>query len=158
MPLALDLSSPVLAVLSAAALGFAVGFVPIGLAEVLAVTIGAVTPPGLALAMLAAFTVAHVLGKVGWYWLGTLADRVTHPRSRALIGQAKELMSKRPAYSAGILGSAALASVPPFHLAAIAAGIARYPFGRFMIVCLAGRAIRFAALASVPSLIRALAG
>ncbi|HET8771216.1 MAG TPA: hypothetical protein VFM71_09555 [Gemmatimonadaceae bacterium] len=156
MPLELDLSSPVLAIVSAAALGFAVGFVPIGLAEVLAVTIGAVTPPELALGMLAAFTVAHVFAKVGWYWLGTFADRVRHRRIKTVIDQAKALMATRPAYSTVLLGSAALASVPPFHLAAIAAGVARYPLGAFLAVCITGRALRFAALASVPALLRAM--
>jgi membrane protein YqaA with SNARE-associated domain len=154
--LALDLSSPALALLSAAALGFLVGLFPIGMAEVLAVAIGAVVPPALSLALLGVFTLAHVAGKVPWYWLGTQAGRVTHPRGVALIAQARELLGRRPAYGLGLLGSAALASVPPFHVAAIAAGIVRVRFWAFLAVCLAGRTVRFSALASVPALVRAL--
>lgn len=154
----LDLSSPGLAVASAAVLGFAVGLVPIGLAEVLALTIGAVVPPSLALTMLAAFTLAHVLGKVAWYWLGTLAERVTHARTRELVVRARALIGAHRASGAGVLGAAALFSVPPFHLAAIAAGIARIPFVQFVAICLAGRAVRFGMLASVPTLVRALLG
>ena len=156
MPLQQDLSSPALALLSAGALGFVVGLVPIGLAEALAVAIGAVVPPSLSLAMLAVFTAAHVLGKLPWYWLGAHADRVNGERAKRLVARARELLSKRPSYGAGILGAAALASVPPFHLAAIAAGIVRFNLGAFLLVCLTGRAIRFSILASVPAILRAL--
>ena len=157
MPLLeLDLSSPVLALASATALGFLVGLVPIGMAELLALAIGAVMPPALSLAMLALFTVAHVAGKVPWYWLGRQSDRATHPHVQAFIAKARAMMARQPAYSAGLLATAALASVPPFHLAAIAAGIARFNVVTFLAVCLAGRAVRFGALASVPALLRAL--
>ena len=156
MPLQLDVSSPTLALVSAAATGFLVGLVPIGLAEALALAIGAVVPPALSLAMLAVFVVAHVLGKVPWYLLGTQADRVTHPRALEVIARARKAVGRRPVYGAGLLASAALASVPPFHLAAVVAGMTRFRLGAFLGVCLAGRAVRFGALASVPALLRAL--
>lgn len=154
----IDPSDPALALLTAALLGFGAGFVPIGLAEAFALAIGAVVPPGLALSMLALYTLAHVTGKVAWYWLGALADRVTHPRTLALVTRAREVMGRHPAYGAGVLAASALFSIPPFHLAAIAAGIARLPFVRFYAICLAGRAARFGALASVPALLRAWLG
>jgi len=156
MAFELNLSSPLLAVLSAGVLGFVVGLVPIGLAEALALAIGAVMPPALSLTMLAVFTAAHVLGKLPWYWLGRQADRVQHPRATALIARAREILASRRQYGAGLLAAAALASVPPFHLAAIAAGMVRYNLGAFLAVCLAGRAVRFAILASVPALFRGL--
>ncbi len=154
----LDISSPAAALWSAGVLGFLVGLVPIGLAEVMALAIGAVQPPELALSMLLVFTLAHVAGKVGWYVLGTFADRVTHARSRALIARARAVLSRYPHYSLSVLGLSALVSVPPFHLAAIAAGIVRLPFVRFVIVCLSGRLVRFGLLASVPALIRGWLG
>lgn len=156
MSLELNLTSPVLAILSAGALGFVVGLFPVGLAEALAVAIGAVVPPALSLAMLAVFTVAHVMGKLPWYWLGWRAERVQHPRAKRFIARTREMLARRSAYGTGLLAAAAVASVPPFHLAAIAAGMVRYNFGAFLAVCLAGRAVRFAILASVPSLLRAL--
>jgi membrane protein YqaA with SNARE-associated domain len=156
----LELSSPTLAFWSAIVTGFVTGVVPIGLAEAAALAIGAVTPPELAVALLAAFTVAHVAGKIGWYWLGTLADRVTEqsPRTHALIVRARAVMDRHPGYGAGVLAAAAVASIPPFHLAAIAAGIARIPFVRFLVICLAGRAVRFALIGAVPSVARLLVG
>jgi membrane protein YqaA with SNARE-associated domain len=156
----IDVGSPALAFWSAIATGFITGLVPIGLAEAAALAIGTVAPPSLALALLAAFTVAHVAGKLGWYWLGTFADRVTErsPRTHAFIARAREVMARHPGYGVGVLASAAVASVPPFHLAAIAAGIARIPFLRFVLVCLAGRAVRFALIGAVPAATRAILG
>jgi membrane protein YqaA with SNARE-associated domain len=145
---------------SAIASGFITGLIPIGLAEAAAIGIGTITPPATALGLLAAFTLAHVAGKVGWYWLGRAADRVTsrYPRAQSQIERARTLMAQHPAYGVSVLAMAAFASVPPFHLAAIAAGIARIPFAAFLVVCVAGRALRFGLLASVPALVRAMLG
>jgi membrane protein YqaA with SNARE-associated domain len=143
---------------SAIVSGFVTGLIPIGLAEGAALAIGTLQPPERALALLALFTVAHVAGKAPWYFLGSTADRVTarHPRAKGEVAKARELMAKHPVYGLGVLAAAAFASVPPFHLAAIAAGIARLPVGRFLVVCLVGRALRFGLIAAVPSLVRAL--
>lgn len=154
----LDLSSPAVAVGSSAALGFLVGLAPVGLAEVLAVAIGTVGPPRLALAMLLVFTAAHVLAKVLWYWVGWFADRAPYSRTQEAIAKARALIARYPAYGVTALGASALLSVPPFHLAAIASGIARLPFGRFVAVCLAGRLVRFGVLAGASGLARALLG
>ncbi len=154
----IDPQSPILALLTAFATGFAVGILPVGLAEVAAVAIGVVQPPKLALAMLGAFTVAHVAAKLPWYLLGTLAERSKHPRAQAFTSRARDVVAKYPGFGLGVLASSAVTSVPPFHLAAIASGIVRIPFMRFVIICLAGRAVRFGLLAAVPSLLRAWLG
>ena len=155
---ALDLSTPLLALASAALLGFLVGIVPVGLAEVLAVAIGAVEPPGLAVGMLALFTLTHVAAKALWYWIGVHADRIRHERTRQFIARARVFLAEHPGFGLGVLGSSAVLSVPPFHLAAIAAGLVRIPFGRFVATCLAGRAIRFGVLGGAVTLIRHLLG
>lgn len=143
---------------SALASGFVTGLIPIGLAEAAALAIGTLQPPERALGLLALFTVAHVAGKLPWYLLGASADRVTakHPRAKVQVERARVLMAKHPVYGISVLAAAAFASVPPFHLAAIAAGIARIPFVRFLAVCLLGRALRFGLIAAVPGIIRAL--
>ena len=142
--------------LTALATGFAFGILPVGLAEVAAVAIGVVQPPGLAVAMLAAFTFAHVAAKLPWYVLGTRAERLQHPRAQAFTARARALIARYPGFGVGLLGVSALTSVPPFHLAAIASGLVRIPFGRFVLICLAGRTVRFGVLAAVPALVRAL--
>ncbi len=150
----IDPSSPLLAILVAAATGFSVGILPVGLAEVAAVGIGVVRPPGLALAMLAVFTLAHVAAKLPWYALGRVADRARHPRAQRFVNGARTLVVQHPRYGTGLLAVSALTSVPPFHLAAIAAGMVAIPFGRFVLICLAGRTVRFGVLAAVPALVR----
>ncbi len=152
----IDPQSPVLAVLTAFATGFALGILPVGLAEVAAIAIGVVQPPRLALAMLAAFTLAHVSAKLPWYALGARADRLRHPRARAFTERARALTARYPSFGIGLLGVSALTSVPPFHLAAIASGLVRIPFGRFVLICLSGRSVRFGVLAAVPVLLRAV--
>ena len=52
----------------------------------------------------------------------------------------------------------AVTSVPPFHLASIAAGITAIPFGRFVLLCLVGRLLRFGVLGAFPSLLGAVGG
>lgn len=150
----IDPTSPFLAVATAFATGLAVGILPIGLAEVAAVAIGLVEPPALAIAMLAAFTLGHVGAKLPWYALGRAADRATHPRAVAFVARARALVDRHPRYGAGLLTASAVASVPPFHLAAIAAGIVGIPVARFVLVCLAGRSVRFGILAAAPALVR----
>ena len=92
----IDPSSPLLAILVAAATGFSVGILPVGLAEVAAVGIGVVRPPGLALAMLAVFTLAHVAAKLPWYALGRVADRARHPRAQRFVNGARTLVVQHP--------------------------------------------------------------
>lgn len=149
-----DPASPLLAVATAFATGVALGILPVGLAEVAAVAIGLVQPPALALAMLAAFTLAHVAAKLPWYWLGQVADRARHPRAQRFVARARDLVARHPQYGAGLLAVSALTSVPPFHLSAIAAGLVHLPFGRFVLICLAGRTVRFGVLAAAPALVR----
>jgi membrane protein YqaA with SNARE-associated domain len=152
---AFDLSSPPVALGSAAAAGFAAGILPIGIAEALAVAIGVVLPVELAIAMWVVYTIAHVAAKTPWYWLGAHSDRVMHPWAKRHIARSRAFLAARPSYGTGVLALSALLSVPPFHLSSIAAGITHIPFGRFVAICLSGRLVRFGVLAAAPALIRA---
>lgn len=149
-----DVSSPLLALISAALLGLASGILPTGMAEALAVAIGLVEPSQLAVPMWAVFTVAHVVAKVPWYFLGARGDRVMGPWVARYVLRAREMLRARPTYGTGVLALSALFSIPPFHLSAIAAGITHLPVGRFVVICLAGRLARFGALAAIPGLVR----
>jgi membrane protein YqaA with SNARE-associated domain len=145
---------------SAIASGFGTSLIPIGLAEAAAFGFGAVRPPADAVILLAAFTVAHVSGKLVWYWLGTAADRLPIKSERILgyIAKSRAMLARHPAYGAGILGAAAVASIPPFHLASIAAGIAKVPLWQFVSISLVGRAIRFGLIGAVPGVARMILG
>lgn len=141
---------------SAILAGLASGIIPTGMAEVVALGLGGVDPPGRAAVLLALFTASHVVAKLPWFWLGTLSDRVTDrwPRARAQVARARALLAAHPAYGFSVLAMAAFASVPPFHLAAIAAGIARIRLAPFLVICLAGRAARFALLGASAGILR----
>ncbi len=145
---------------SAILAGFASGIVPTGMAEVVALGLGSVDPPGRAAVLLSLFTVAHVAAKVPWYALGLLSDRVTArwPRAQSQVARARAVLAAHPAYGFSVLAMAAFASVPPFHLAAIAAGIARIRFAPFLAICVAGRALRFALLGAGAGVVRRLLG
>ncbi len=120
-----------------------------GLAEVAALGLGTVRPAGLSWALLAAFTVGHVAAKVPWYLIGRAADRTPHPRAQRMVDRARAMLAQRPSFGTGLLGVSAVTSLPPFHLASIAAGLLAIPFWRFLILCLVGRAIRFGLLGAV---------
>ena len=120
-----------------------------GLAEVAALGLGAVRPAGLSWALLAAFTVGHVAAKVPWYLIGRAADRTPHPRARRMVERARAMLAERPHFGTGLLGVSAVTSVPPFHLASIAAGMVAIPVWRFLLLCVVGRALRFGLLGSV---------
>ncbi len=154
----LDVSSPLLAVGSAALLGFLTGIVPIGAAEVTALAIGLVAPRWLALAMCVVFTLTHVAAKLPWYWLGAHAERVSGGRSDRYLQRARQLLAARPQYGGGLLLVSAILSVPPFHLAAIAAGLVQMRVVPFVTTCLAGRLLRFGLLVTAPQLLRPLFG
>lgn len=151
----MNLQSPLLAIASAALAGFAVGIVPIGLAEVVAVAIGAVVPSWLAVTMLFVFTASHVVSKWIWYVIGSLAERMRHPMALRMIARTREFLARHPAYGPSTLAMGALWSVPPFHLTAIAAGIVRLSLPQFLIICFAGRLLRFGLLAAAPAVVRA---
>ncbi len=139
-------------------LGFATGIIPIGAAEAAALAIGLVAPRWLALAMCLVFTLAHVGAKLPWYWAGSHAERVSGPRAAKYISRARQLLAERPQYGGGLLLMSAVLSVPPFHLAAIAAGLTRMAFVPFFAACLTGRLVRFGVLVTAPQLLRHLFG
>lgn len=150
------LSSPPVALGSAFTIGALSGIVPSGMAEALALAIGFVEPLPLAAGMWLLFTLGHVAAKLPWYWLGAHADRVQWPRGQRWIARTREMLARRPQYGLGLLVISALSSVPPFHLASIAAGLVRVPVLPFVLLCLAGRLVRFGMLALATVLVRAL--
>lgn len=149
-----ELSSPLVELTGAFATGALSGIVPSGMAEALALAIGFVEPPRLAVGMWISFTVGHVAAKLPWYWIGANAERVQWERGQRWIARARAMLQRRPQYGLGLLAVSALTSVPPFHLASIAAGMVRVPVLPFVLLCLAGRLVRFGVLALAPVVVR----
>lgn len=108
--------------------------------------------------MCGTFTLAHVAAKLPWFWLGAHADRAGGVRLRRFVERAQALLARHPRYGGGVLMASAVLSVPPFHIAAIAAGLAKMDFVPFVTTCLAGRLLRFGVLVTAPQLLRPLFG
>lgn len=156
-PLGIDDRTWWTAVGSALGIGLLLGAIPAGATEAVALVAGGLPLP-LRAAVIVALTAGHVAGKVLWYWFGTLGSRVTYPRVRAWVERAQALADRHPTVGLGVTTMSAVASVPPFHMMAVAAGLVRAAPVVFFAVAFAGRLVRFAALASFPSLVRYLLG
>jgi len=148
--------SPWLALLGAFALGLLFGAVPAGASELLALAAGAVQSRVLVFPLLLMLTAGHVAGKLIWYWVGTRGDRITQPRLRDWITKATLFSHQRRQLSLGMLASAALVSVPPYHLMVVAAGIVRMPIATFTITSFVVRLLRFSAVALFPGVVRSV--
>jgi len=146
--------SPTAALLGAFAVGFLFGVIPAGASEVLALGAGAMQPRALVLPLLVMLTAGHVAGKLVWYWIGTQGHRITEPRLRGWIDKATLLSHQHSQLGAGMLASAALVSVPPFHLMVVAAGIVRMPIVTFTITSFVMRLLRFSVVALFPGVVR----
>jgi membrane protein YqaA with SNARE-associated domain len=155
-PFEIDASTWWTAVGSAFLLGFVVGAFPAGAAELIALAVGALPSAPLRAVVLAVFTAGHVVGKLLWYWLGTLEAHVTERHLRAWIDRARSVAAEHPRIGIGVTFAAAVASAPPFHLVAIAAGIVRAPVLGFAAIAFIGRLLRFSVLAAFPALLRYL--
>ena len=155
-PFDIDTSNWWVALISAAGVGFLLGALPVGAAEAVALAAGAIPSLHLRVSVIVAFTAGHVFGKALWYWLGTLEAHVTWPRLRAWIDRARALAAKHPRIGLGVTAASAVASIPPFHLIAIAAGLMRTSPALFLGVSFAGRLLRFGLLAAFPSLLRSM--
>lgn len=144
-----DVTEPALAAGAALGVGFLSGIVPTGAAELAAIGIGVLKPATVAALLLVSFTIGHVAAKLPWYFVGTRADRVFGARVARYVERARGLLRAHPRYGTGLLFVSALASVPPFHLASIAAGISGIPVLPFVLICLVGRLCRFGLLAAI---------
>ena len=68
-----------------------------------------------------------------------------------MVERARALLAERPRFGTGLLGVSAVTSIPPFHLASIAAGMVAIPAWHFLLLCLVGRAVRFGLLGAITS-------
>ena len=157
-PLQIDTSTWWMALASALIVGLFLGAIPAGAAEAVALAIGAIPSFHVRAAVLVVFTAGHVMGKVVWYWLGTLESQVTHPRLRGWLERSRELAARHPTVGLSVAATSSFASIPPFHLMAVAAGIVRSPAVSFFAVAYVGRLVRFTGLAAFPALVQFVIG
>jgi membrane protein YqaA with SNARE-associated domain len=155
-PLEIDVRTWWLALSSAFGAGFLLGALPVGAAEAVALAIGALPSIRVRIGVMVPFTAGHVLGKMLWFWLGTLGSRVTQRHLRAWIDRARLVAERHPRIGLGVAASSSIASIPPFHLTTVAAGLVHSPPAPFVVVAFLGRLVRFSVLAMFPPLVRYL--
>jgi membrane protein YqaA with SNARE-associated domain len=132
--------------------GLLTGLAPVGTAEATALAVGALPSWPIRAATLGVFTLGHVVGKMLWFWAGTCESRVTWPWLRRGLDRARAVATAHPTLGTTVMFTSAVASLPPFQLMASAAGMVGTRWTTFFLIALAGRLIRFSAIASVPAL------
>ena len=157
-PFAIDTGTWWIAIASSFALGFLVGALPVGASEAVVLGIGAIPSPRLRAIVLVTFTAGHVLGKLPWYWLGAAGARITWRRARGWVDRSHRVVAAHPTVGPAVMFPAAAVSLPPFHLAVIAAGIVRARLAPCLAAAFAGRLVRFSLLAAFPPLVGYLLG
>ena len=129
--------------------------IPVVNAELLLLSLIALTASrGGAVTMALIVTAGQVTGQGLLYWL---ARGVTTWRPSRLYGAAIDRWRARfegaPRSLTGFLFVSATTGLPPFYAITVLSGTFRINFARYIIVALAGRAIRFVAIAFFPQLI-----
>ncbi|MFE9242841.1 hypothetical protein [Nocardiopsis sp. NPDC006938] len=145
------------------ALAFAVataaGLVPLINIELYLLGAVALLDDGALVAMAFAAAVGQTLGKVPYYYVGRGTLSTPWLRRRAATpGKWAERMERwraraetRPAWGAGLLALSSFASVPPFMVVSVLAGVVRMHFGLFCAVTFATRFARFLLLVLAPA-------
>jgi membrane protein YqaA with SNARE-associated domain len=125
---------------------------PIVNAEALLLGSVLAAPPALTLLIVTAVAVGQVIGKVVLYrsgkGIGKARSAQKEGRTRALV----ERLSARPGALRTTLLTSAVVGLPPLYAMAVVSGVAGLPAKSFVGICLAGRFVRFYALALLPEL------
>jgi membrane protein YqaA with SNARE-associated domain len=148
---------PVLALcLSALSGSFVSAFVPAVNAELLLAGLVAAAPPQLLWPLVALTTVGQMGGKVLLYLAGRGVIMLPAGRLSTLMERAAARAAVHQQVGGTILFASAFAGLPPFYFTSITAGLARFSFRSFLLLGSLGRFFRFAVVALVPLVLKAL--
>lgn len=130
--------------------------VPIVNAEVFLLGVAAMAPSS----MLATVVVMATLGQMAAKAVLFLAGRgvLSFPLGRGRAGlEAVRLRIERWRSREALVLVSATTGIPPFYATSILAGSLGFPFGRFLVLGLAGRLVRFSVVVAMPPLVRWMA-
>jgi membrane protein YqaA with SNARE-associated domain len=137
----------------------AAGLVPLINIEVYLLGAVAVVDDGALVAMAVAAAVGQTLGKIPYYYVGR--GTISTPwlkRRAATPGKWSERVSRwrakaeaRPAWGAGLLALSSFASVPPFMVVSVLAGVLRMNLVLFCAITFVTRTARFLILVLAPA-------
>jgi membrane protein YqaA with SNARE-associated domain len=95
----------------------------------------------------------QMVGKIAWYYLGANAlswgwvrRRMDTPKTQARLDRWRTRTHERPVLAGGLVLVSALVGLPPFAVVAVLAGQLRMGLTLFLVLGLAGRWLRFAAV------------
>lgn len=95
----------------------------------------------------------QMVGKVIWYYIGTsslewgwIKRRVEQPKAQERLVRWRTRTEERPVLAGALVFASALTGFPPFAILAVLAGQLRMSLALFVVLGLAGRWLRFAAV------------
>lgn len=137
--------------------GFVSGVLPAVNTEAYLLTVSSLAPREAVPLTVVFVTAGQMLAKACVYLAGrgAFSGRLTRrPGDRLAAFRSRiEGMQDR---SSALVFSSAVFGVPPFYVVSLAAGSLRYSLARFLLVGASGRLVRFAAIVSIPPLLRSL--
>jgi membrane protein YqaA with SNARE-associated domain len=116
----------------------------------------ALAPKAMAVPLVLAASVGQMAGKVVMYFAGTGAVKLRGKRIRAALDGMNAVLRNRPRSGAALVFVSAAASVPPFFVIAVAAGVARMNLVSFVVFGTLGRLVRFSVCVALPHLVKDL--
>jgi membrane protein YqaA with SNARE-associated domain len=104
--------------------------------------------PAVALVLAVIVAIGQMIAKIGLYYAARGATELGRStRLGAKLERAQLLVARWQGKPLTLLFVSAVTGLPPFYLVSLAAGVVRIRFGTFLLLGIAGRVIRFVALA-----------
>lgn len=127
--------------------------VPVVNAELVLLGAVALVPRRWAIPLAVAATLGQMTGKVVVYYVGKGALHLPGGWIKRAAAKAERTLTKREGMETTVYFVSAVFGVPPYYLVALASGMVDFPMARFVSLGLAGRFIRFSAIALFPGLL-----
>ena len=128
--------------------------IPVMHAEAYLITVSALTPPALSVALVLAATIGQMIGKVGMYAAGRGALQLPGERWKRRVEAVHARYEGHTGIGNGLIFLSSATGLPPFYIISIAAGVLRVPLVPFVVFGAAGRCIRFALVVFLPQVIK----
>ncbi|HEY6554355.1 MAG TPA: hypothetical protein VI669_13440 [Vicinamibacteria bacterium] len=130
------------------------GLVPVVNVELWLLGVAATCPPEALVPVVLAASLGQVAAKCLLYSGGDAA--VSSLRCRPRARAALQKLEGRGSLGAAMVFGSALTGLPPLYVVSVVAGLARFPFARFVTLTMTGRVLRFAFVFLLPQALLAL--
>lgn len=112
----------------------------------------AVAPRGSLVPLALLATVCHMGGKLGLYYASRGAARAIPRRYESHVEKTRQRLLAAPWVRFATILASGVVGLPPFYVVTMLCGALRVSVAEFLVLGTIGRALRFVALATVPSL------